>query len=136
MIDDKEVANINNKDYQLNASDSQFTHNTQNNLDILVENTGRANSGSAMNSARKGLNGDVMIDNKKVSKYEIFPMEFKQKLVESLKQLKGRPLAKVYSPSLFRAELHISDKPRDTFLRLDNWKKGNVFVNGFNIGRY
>nr|XP_054929364.1 beta-galactosidase-like isoform X1 [Dermacentor andersoni] len=26
--------------------------------------------------------------------------------------------------------------PRDTFIRLDHWKKGAVFLNGFNLGRY
>ena len=44
--------------------------------------------------------------------------------------------AKPGSPALYRTVLNISGKPRDTFLRLDNWKKGNVFVNGINIGRY
>ena len=64
-------------------------------------------------------------------------MEFKHKYVEQLKQVKGRSVGKANAgPSLFRAVLDIKDKPRDTFLRLDNWKKGNVFVNGFNIGRY
>ena len=131
---------MSSKDHQLNAMDSQFSNTANHNLDILVENTGRQNTGrgvnNAMNHERKGLNGHVVIDGKNIAKYEIYPMEFKQKFVQSLKSLKGRPLTKISSPSLFRAELQISGEPKDTFLRLDKWTKGNVFVNGFNIGRY
>ena len=58
------------------------------------------------------------------------------KIVEGLKAEKGIPFENVKSPALFRAELDIKDKPRDTFLKLDKWTKGNVFVNGFNVGRY
>ncbi len=29
-----------------------------------------------------------------------------------------------------------AEEPADTFLRLDGWKKGVAFVNGFNLGRY
>ena len=137
LIDDKEVAVVYNKDYLLNTTGSEFSNTTQHKLDLIVENMGRTNGGGGMNTARKGLNGNVVIDEKTTSKYSIYPMEFKQKFVEQLKQMKGRPVGKhVSSPSLFRAELHIKDKPRDTFIRLNNWKKGNVFVNGFNIGRY
>jgi hypothetical protein len=89
-----------------------------------------------MNSARKGLNGDVSADDKLLSNYKIYPLEFKQKFVEDLKAEKGRALHTVDSPALFRAELDIKEKPRDTFLKLDKWTKGSVFVNGFNVGRY
>jgi len=101
-----------------------------------VENTGRVNGGGGMNTARKGLNGDVTIDEKVHSNYKIYPLEFKQKFVEQLKAEKGRPFESVKSPALFRAELDIKDTPRDTFLKLDKWNKGVVFVNGFNVGRY
>jgi hypothetical protein len=89
-----------------------------------------------MNSARKGLNGDVSADDKLLSNFKIYPLEFKQKFVQDLKAEKGRALETVNSPALFRAELDIKDKPRDTFLKLDKWTKGSVFVNGFNVGRY
>ena len=143
LIDDKEIEVLNYKAYELNVTDSMFAPTTQHKVDIFVENDGRAkyigskNTVTGLtNTGHKGFNGNMLIDDKQVSNFKTYPMEFKQKFVESLKKLKGRPFGKVNCPSLYRAELHISDKPRDTFLRLDNWKKGNVFVNGFNIGRY
>lgn len=41
----------------------------------------------------------------------------------------------VQGPAFYRGEFNITDV-RDTFLRLDSWTKGVVFVNGFNLGRY
>ncbi len=137
MIDHKEVAVVDSaKDFSLNTTGSEFTAaGNEHTLDILVENTGR-NNGGGTGWARKGINGDVSIDGKVHSNYKIYPLEFKQKFVEELKAEKGRALEKVKSPALFRAELDIEGKPMDTFLKLDKWTKGSVFVNGFNVGRY
>jgi hypothetical protein len=138
LIDHKEAAVVSQaKDFTLNTNDAEFASGvTEHVLDIIVENTGRPNIGGGMNTARKGLNGDVSADEKVHSNYKIYPLEFKQKFVEELKAVKGRAFESVKSPALFRAELDIKDTPRDTFLKLDNWTKGVVFVNGFNVGRY
>ena len=40
------------------------------------------------------------------------------------------------APALYRTNLKISGQPADTFIQLNGWTKGNVFVNGFNLGRY
>nr|CAD7568022.1 unnamed protein product [Timema californicum] len=40
------------------------------------------------------------------------------------------------NPTLYRATLDISETPSDTFINMSAWGKGNVFINGFNIGRY
>jgi beta-galactosidase len=138
LIDHKEVAVAESaKDFSLTTTDSEFSAaGNEHTLDIIVENTGRVAGGSGMSSARKGLNGDVTTDEKVHSNYKIYPLEFKQKFVEELKTEKGRPFEKVKSPALFRAELNIEGKPSDTFLKLDKWTKGSVFVNGFNVGRY
>ncbi|CAG2062314.1 unnamed protein product, partial [Timema podura] len=36
---------------------------------------------------------------------------------------------------MYRATIDVTS-PHDTFLDMSSWGKGNVFVNGFNIGRY
>jgi beta-galactosidase len=138
MIDHKEVAIVESaKDFSLTTTGTEFSAaGDEHTLDIIVENTGRVNGGGAMNTARKGLNGDVSTDEKVHSNYKIYPLEFKQKFVEELKAEKGRAFENVKSPALFRAELDIEGQPRDTFLKLDKWTKGSVFVNGFNVGRY
>jgi beta-galactosidase len=137
LIDHKEVDVVETiQDFILTTTASGFTAaGNEHTLDILVENTGR-NNGGGTGWARKGINGDVSIDGKVHSNYKIYPLEFKQKFIEELKAEKGRAFEKVKSPALFRAELDIEGKPMDTFLKLDKWTKGSVFVNGFNVGRY
>lgn len=39
-------------------------------------------------------------------------------------------------PAFFRGKLWIEHQPQDTFLKLQGWEKGVVFVNGHNLGRY
>ena len=39
------------------------------------------------------------------------------------------------SAGFYKGEFNV-DAVADTFLRLDNFKKGFVLINGFNIGRY
>ena len=125
-----------NKDYNLDTKDSEFNNKANvHKLDIIVENIGRVNN-NGWNTARKGLNGPVDVDQKAVKNYTIYPMEFKADFVEKLKSMKGRALESIKSPALYRTQLDISGQPRDTFLRLDNWVKGVVFINNFNIGRY
>jgi hypothetical protein len=138
LIDGKQAVVVSEaKDFVFTIPETLFNSSLkEHTLDILVENTGRVNGGSAMNKARKGLNGDVVLDGKVHSNYKMFPLEFKQKFVESLKSEKGRKIDEKTIPALFRAELDIKGTPMDTFLKLDNWQKGQVFVNGFNIGRY
>lgn len=42
----------------------------------------------------------------------------------------------VKTASFLKGTLKIEGEPHDTFMRLDGFTKGVVFVNGFNIGRY
>ncbi|CAG2102510.1 unnamed protein product [Medioppia subpectinata] len=138
LIDGKQVGIVTNgNDYDLEVDPSQFANTSAHTLDIIVENTGRPNGGGVMNSARRGLNGDVTIDGKIGLKYQTYPLELKEKFIQQIHTLKGQPfVAGVDSPALYRMELSVKDSPVDTFLRLDGWTKGQVFVNGFNVGRH
>ncbi|XP_033107748.1 beta-galactosidase-1-like protein 2 [Anneissia japonica] len=108
-------------------------------LDILVENQGRTNFGKEMISERKGLLKDVEV-NKKVQKdWVIYPLEFKKPFMEGVmaadKWQNMKPGIKV--PALYKGSFEIPNRtPKDTFLSMEGWDKGIVFVNGFNIGRY
>ncbi|XP_054162502.1 beta-galactosidase-1-like protein 2 [Oppia nitens] len=142
LIDGKQAGIVDNtKDYNQDIDDSYFVNTTAEHvLDIIVENTGRAKIGGGINTARKGLNGDVLIDGKMATNFHTYPLEFKEPFVNELDQLKGSSYDTVQdlktAPAYYRTELHINGQPSDTFLHLDGWTKGNVFVNGFNIGRY
>ncbi|XP_054166384.1 beta-galactosidase-1-like protein 2 [Oppia nitens] len=138
LIDHKQVGLVeSNKDYDQDLKDSDFANTTTHVLDIIVENMGRVNGGQEMNWARKGLNGDINIDGKVISDIQTYPLEFKEQFVNQINDLKGNPFVdNLKSPAFYRTELIINGSPKDTFIRLDHWVKGNVFINGFNLGRY
>ena len=47
---------------------------------------------------------------------------------------RGRPA--VETPAAYLATLRVDGEPSDTFILTGDWGKGNVFVNGFNVGRF
>ena len=90
-----------------------------------------------MNSARKGLNGDVFTNDKAHIGWQVYPLDFKEDFVKSLSTEKWNSGSEnVKTPAIYKAQLEITGEPKDTFLRLTGWTKGNAFVNGFNLGRY
>ncbi|CAG2182393.1 unnamed protein product, partial [Oppiella nova] len=111
LVDHKEVGVVdNNEDYNQDLNDSQFANTTTHTLDIIVENTGRPRIGDEINSARKGLNGDISIDTKVATNIQTFPLEFKEPFVKQLSELKGKPFIEgIKSPAVYRFELDIKD---------------------------
>ncbi len=97
-------------------------------LTILTENMGRANFGPKM-MRKKGIDGRVLLGGKIHFSWNAYPlpMEKLDGLCYSDKLQKG---------SAFHRGYFDIDSPADTFLRLDNFTKGFVKINGFNIGRY
>lgn len=99
-------------------------------LRILVENMGRVNFGPGMEAQRKGIDGCVQINGHMHHGWQQYclPLDNLDKLDFSKGYESGLP-------AFYRFELQVEEKG-DTFLELDGWGKGCVFVNGFNIGRY
>ena len=98
-------------------------------LTLLCENMGRTNFGSKM-SRKKGIDGLCLIDGKKHFGWRVYPLP-----MENLEKLEYYPDCSGKSALFLRGSFEVS-KPCDTFLRLDNFKKGFVMINNFNIGRY
>ena len=100
-------------------------------LDILVENMGRINYGPMLRD-RKGLSG-VRFERQYHFGWDMYPLH-----MDNLDRLKYRPVStlKDASPVFLRGEFELVGKPKDTFLRLDGFRKGFVTVNGINIGRF
>ncbi len=96
-------------------------------LFILVENMGRTNYGSKM-MRKKGIAGRVLLNGKLHFNWKAYPLEMNnlQGLVYG-EELGGR--------GFYKGELWV-EAPTDTFLRTDNFSKGFVTVNGFNVGRF
>jgi beta-galactosidase len=98
-------------------------------LTVLCENMGRANFGSKM-MRKKGIAGRCLLDKKIHFGWDVYtlPMDNLDKIAFS----GTLPCEK----SIFcKGTLNI-DEAYDTFLKLDNFTKGFVTVNGYNIGRY
>ena len=98
-------------------------------LDILVENMGRVNYGPELYDY-KGISKAVLLGLQEIHGWEMFSIELKD-----LSKVQYSPSKEIDTPALYKGVLEV-DEVADTFIYLDGFKKGNVFINGFNIGRY
>ncbi|MFC9247535.1 beta-galactosidase family protein [Streptomyces sp. NPDC057136] len=100
-------------------------------LSILVENQGRVNYGQGIHD-RKGLLGTVLLDGVELAGWtnRSLPMA----------TLDGIPFAAATAttttgPTFHRGTFELTETA-DSFLHLDDWTKGNAWINGFPLGRY
>ncbi len=101
-------------------------------IDILIENLGRINYGTEMTDDEKGLVRPARLGQQYLFGWKMYPLT-----MDDICSVEYSPLYdKNASASFFRGTLKIDGKPCDTFLRLDDFHKGFVKINGFNIGRY
>ena len=98
-------------------------------LDILVENLGRVNYGPKLNHQRKGIDGPVLADGIPLSGWECRTLP-----LTDLKELSFEDSNET-TPGLYRFLFSAGEKA-DTYLSMEGWGKGCVFLNGFNLGRY
>ena len=98
-------------------------------LTILCENMGRANFGSKM-MRKKGIAGRCLLDDRIHFNWSVYPLP-----MDNLEKL-GFSAEKPEEKSVFYKGNFTVDEAKDTFLKTDNFTKGFVTINGFNIGRY
>ncbi len=98
-------------------------------LTILCENMGRANFGPKM-MRKKGIAGRCLLDGKIHFNWNVYPLP-----MDNLSILDFTSEQFVEKSGFYKGDIYI-DEPCDTFLKLENFKKGFVTINGFNIGRY
>lgn len=118
------IVYINDKEQKIN-----ITANSGDKLTVLVENMGRTNFGFKM-MRKKGIAGRCLLGDGKIHfNWQVYPlpMDNLQKVVYGERGTE---------PSRFYKGYFNVDNPQDTFLRTDNFKKGFVTINGFNLGRY
>uniref|UniRef100_W5M551 Beta-galactosidase n=2 Tax=Lepisosteus oculatus TaxID=7918 RepID=W5M551_LEPOC len=106
-------------------------------LSLLVENCGRVNYGKHLDDQRKGLVGDILLNNIPLKKFFIYSLDMKPSFIDRLsgKNWKLVPEKPTF-PGFFQGRLFVDGYPRDTFVKLPGWTKGVVFINGQNLGRY
>jgi len=108
---------------------------TPNSLHILLENMGRINYGHAMNDS-KGMDSVSLNGDELVGSWGACPLPLDGAQLDTLaKQTWANVTAPTEGPTLYRAMLDIQE-PADTFVVMDGWHKGSVWINGFNLGRY
>ncbi|MBM7541571.1 glycoside hydrolase family 35 protein [Amphibacillus cookii] len=99
-------------------------------LDILVENMGRANFGPYLNEQRKGINKGVMLDEHFHTGWGHYPLP-----LTNLDVLDFNKGYRKGQPAFYKIIFNV-DQVSDTYLTLPGWGKGCVFLNQFNLGRF
>ncbi len=131
------VLNRNTKTYEMEI---EVPFNAE--LQILVENMGRINYGSEIIHNTKGIISPVKIAGAEISGgWEMYQLPMSEE--PDLVKLKGdvyentsanmKKLANC--PVVYEGTFNLNETG-DTFLDMESWGKGIVFVNGKNIGRY
>jgi beta-galactosidase len=113
-----------------NAIDLPATPNDSPVLDILVEGMGHINFGPQALD-RKGITDRVTLGNMTLMNWQVYPLPLTD---DWLRALKPSPAAA--RPGVFFRGTFTLDRPADTFLDTTNFRKGVVWVNGHNLGRY
>ncbi|WP_371680820.1 beta-galactosidase [Streptomyces sp. NBC_01276] len=101
-------------------------------LTVLVENQGRVNYGPAVHD-RKGLLGRTAVGGREPALWSsrALPLDDLAGLSFTASDPKSPPVG----PAFHRGHFDVA-RPADTFLALEGWTKGNVWINGFALGRY
>lgn len=96
-------------------------------ISVLVDSMGRINYGEHMID-RKGIE-DIYIANQRQMGYDVYLMPLDN--LDKLEYTNKKDSLPVFMKGTFKAS-----SKEDTFVHLDGFTKGYVWVNGFNLGRY
>lgn len=99
-------------------------------ITILMENMGRVNFGPYLDKQRKGIDGEVVINGHQHMNWTHYPLP-----LDNIGKLDFKKGWKSKEPAFYRFEFFITEKC-DTFIDMEGWGKGCVFINGFNLGRF
>lgn len=98
-------------------------------LGILVENMGRINYGAYLRDM-KGITEGVRLDLQFQFDWTCYMLP-----MDDLSRLEFGNVKPTDKPVFYKGILQI-DEPGDTFIDMEGWTKGIVYINGFNLGRY
>ncbi|XP_058496381.1 beta-galactosidase-like [Solea solea] len=114
-------------------------------MDILLENMGRINQGKYINDF-KGLVSNLTLGKDTLTDWTMYSLSIDEAINQGL--LTGteptpadppQPVA-LSPPTFYRGSFiipdGIPDLPQDTYIKLPKWRKGQIWINGFNLGRY
>lgn len=93
-------------------------------LQLLVENMGRINFSHGMDDDRKGLTGNVLLNNSPIHNWSANCLPMTPDLVESLRY--QPTTAPGQTPGFFATTFNIAGAPQDTFLYMKGWNKVRI----------
>jgi hypothetical protein len=99
-------------------------------LDLLVEGMGHINFAQEMID-RKGITDRVTLSGMTLMNWDVFAMPLQEGWVSALPARTSEVRPGMFFRGVFRL-----DKPADTFIDMTGYRKGVVWVNGHNLGRY
>lgn len=108
--------------------------NERKNVKIVVENLGRVNYGGHI-ADHKGILQGVRIANRYHFGWKMYPVDCRDLSKLKYEDVDFNNTEKMTTPGFYKGSLVVEEKA-DTFVRLPGFTKGNVWVNGFNIGRF
>lgn len=100
-------------------------------LDILVENMGHINFAQYMID-RKGITDRVTLNGMTLMNWDIYKLPMDESFIGSLK---ATPDAAMHDGIYYKGSFNLKDAA-DTYIDISNGKKGLIWVNGHNLGRY
>ncbi|MDE5577601.1 MAG: beta-galactosidase [Oscillospiraceae bacterium] len=101
-------------------------------VQVLVENLGRENFGTGLENQRKGISGSIKVNDHRCYGIDIFPLPLSEEQIGKIDFDSGYSEGK---PAFYKFEFE-ADELCDTFVDFDGFGKGNIFINGFNLGRF
>ncbi|XP_056227399.1 beta-galactosidase [Seriola aureovittata] len=114
-------------------------------VDILVENMGRINYGKRINDF-KGLVSNLTLGRDTLTGWTMYSLSIDEAVSQGLlREKESTPTdppqpAALSLPAFYEGSFiipdGIPDLPQDTYIKLPKWRKGQVWINGFNLGRY
>ena len=102
-------------------------------LEILVEGMGHINFAQYMID-RKGITDRVTLNGMTLMNWEIFNLPMEEGEIRKVAAQKGDPVGS--RPGLFFRGSFELGQVADTYIDMSQFKKGMVWVNGHNLGRY
>ncbi|KAM8967012.1 beta-galactosidase [Pelodytes ibericus] len=109
-------------------------------LDLLVESMGRVNFGR-FNNDFKGLITNVTLSEEILTNWTMYPLDIDSAVINGLiTKTSGLRTSNFTTPAFYKGQLiiptGIPDLPQDTFIKFPGWTKGQIWINGYNLGRY
>lgn len=105
-------------------------------LDILTENMGRVNFSQVLEDQKKGVSKHILINGIRHCGWDIYTLPLEKAQIDKLEFTeKFDEDSSDQTPAFFKFTFEV-DEACDTFVDTEGWGKGNVFLNGFNLGRF